>query len=106
MASFARKRTVAALVRIAALEAAGDDGVGGRASGVKHGGVHLGAKALGGEGSIAPLEEAALVRLARLKHIDAAAQAGLGHAQSGGERGDFLLGFARRVAEKKAGRKR
>jgi hypothetical protein len=48
------ERTVAALVRIAALFAARDDGIGGRSPGVKHGGVHLGAQPLGGEGNFPP----------------------------------------------------
>lgn len=88
------KRAVAALVGIAALQATGDDGVGGGTSGMENGGVHLGAEAFGGEGRVAPLEEASLVCFAGLEDVDAATQSGLGDAEGDGEHFDFGLGFA------------
>ena len=95
------ERTVAALVRIATLQAAGDDGVGGATlSGMEHGGVHLGAKALGSQRNAGPFQETALVGFAGLEDVDAAAEAGLGDAERSGECLHFILSFARALRKK------
>jgi hypothetical protein len=76
-----------ALVRIAALASAGDDGVGGQAASLDDGGVDDGAELFRSE-RVTVVEEAAFaVDLADLESLDALGQPDFGHHQGGA---DFL----------------
>src|ERR1043166_1651781 len=79
------QNAVPALVRVAGLPAAGDDGVGGNAAGLDHGDVDYGAEFLRGQRHIVIKQFAVASDFGRFQNLDAFGQSDLGHHQGGAD---------------------
>ena len=97
------QRSVAALVRVAGLFAAGDDGIRRRAADPQNGRVNFGPENFGSERLSAPAQRTLGANFCGSQHFNPARHTGFGNRQRGAQEFQFGLGFALALGPEKSG---